>query len=334
MKSIAIVDTSWMMYKNKFSLRMLSVDLQQPSGLTLTIPTGHIYGTIQDIATLSSNYDLVIMAVDSPVPFRKEILSNYKADRHTKTGDSFQDYNIYNDLYNILALCTRFSNVYYLKVPLMESDDIIASWIASTVSSSASGTPNLERFHLSCYMNDNDILQTPGEYSWYNNLSSKEIDRLEYLSNKYGSGEDNSWKYSHLPEVIKLIRGDSSDKIPPALPRFSTQSLLNLCNVPEFSALVDIDALISFLSDEATGKSSLLGLSSAWKAKLSVISSPDNLYNKALRTNYTVVHPIIKPLSEFTYKKISKEDFPDEEIAKVVNRYKLASYYDILHDLN
>lgn len=83
LKSVAVVDLSWDMHRNKEALSMLSVQKVRTDGTYWILPTGHVYGTWQDVLSLSQRYDLVILAVDSPNYKRKELMSSYKADRHT-----------------------------------------------------------------------------------------------------------------------------------------------------------------------------------------------------------------------------------------------------------
>lgn len=303
MKNIAIVDLSWEMHREKESLKMLSVKRKLPSGAEVIIPTGHVYGTLQDIKHLSENYSLVVLAVDSPCTKRKELLASYKSDRHTPTGDPFIDYNIFNDLRSILTLATSlYSNVYYIKELEMEADDIIASFLLDS-------NTNLER-NYSVFMRDKDILQTRGRYVWYDAFSKPPVDRVAYIAKSSGMS-DSTFDYFPLP--VKVITGDASDKIPNRIPRFPKDYLLKVCQlVPEDNYLFEpiLEALISVREE----------MSPTWKGKLAMLENPDSDLVKGLYLNYQMVVPIHKPVKELKYKQLK---VGSEEILALANSYQL-----------
>lgn len=296
MANIALIDTSWLMHKNFHALSMLSVTKQTPLGTTV-IPTGHVYGTYQDICNLSKHYDAVIMCLDSIRHERKEILSQYKAGRHEDGG-----YNIYNDLINIVTLCTGLPNVYYCKVPEYETDDILATFIQySNVAENKSYT---------LYHNDNDILITPGNYLWCNKIAGAPIDRLGYISAKY-LNEKSPLYYDYLPLWVKVVRGDSSDKIPAGIPRFPADKLKEL--VDKIPQSQDFEEFLSTLK--------LLNLSSAWKARIAPAFDKESDMYKQLYTNYRVVKPAYLPdIKQLVFKKYS---------STIEQRQRIFDYYEI-----
>jgi hypothetical protein len=73
MKTVAIVDTSWMMYAFKFGLRDLTIT-RVINGVEVVHPVGHVYGSLTAISMLSQQYDFVLLAVDSVAFWRHKIL--------------------------------------------------------------------------------------------------------------------------------------------------------------------------------------------------------------------------------------------------------------------
>jgi 5'-3' exonuclease len=293
MKQVAVVDTSWMMHLFKHALSDLSIEVLV-RGVPERQPTGHLYGSIEAVWNLSLSYDEVILAVDSRSNKRKTILSGYKAGRHQVTGVYEVDYSIYNDLLSLLKIVTAFDNVSYCKFDGLESDDIIASFIDATVS------PHkfFEDKTLSCYHNDADILQTPGRYSWYRSFYKNSSSREEYISSKF-----QLEGFDYLPVWYKVIRGDSSDKIPVALPRYPTKELISLCK--------DLPLRATF--PEFIYRLLQSSLSSKWSSILEDISSQGVIYNNLLR-NYQIVSPDIVPINDLKFKKLgfSQQEAIDE----------------------
>ena len=209
--TIALVDFSWCLYKYRYYYKnTCRIDSENKM-----CPTGHVYGAINTIQQLASQYKAVILALDSKADDRYEVLSSYKSGRHVPTGDPYEDYNIMTDLMDIIKLCTYQKNVFFIKHDGLESDDIIASWISKTLW----GNP----WDLYCYFNDVDILQTVGEYHWCRSFHEPPVDRLSYIKGKFGLEMD--W----LPIWWKVVRGDPSDGIPSAIPRYSGKKLRELC---------------------------------------------------------------------------------------------------------
>jgi len=263
---VALIDLSWVLYKFRFYYK--GSCRHTPEGQIY--PTGHVYGTINIIHELAQHFKAIILCVDSHAPHRYEALPTYKSGRHASTGDPFEDYKINTDLLNILKLCTYDKNVYYIKHEGMESDDIIASWIATAG----------DKWDLYCYFNDNDILQTKGVYHWFKSFNEPEVDRETYIKDKFGLDLD------YLPIWYKVVRGDSSDGIPASIPRFPTRRLVSICEASdkdcfgigwfyEQAGLIDYD--------------------------LEVVKDRDVI--EAVSRNLAVVAPRILEISEFKLKR-------------------------------
>jgi 5'-3' exonuclease len=244
-------------------------------------PVGHVLGCIKVVQELSFQNRIVLLAVDSISHKRYGVLPQYKSGRHSPTGDPFEDYKIMTDLLNILQICTFKKNVFYVKHPEMESDDIIVSWIVSS--------KNDGKKDWAVYFNDNDILQVQGNYSWFNKFGSPPVDRREYIMEKYGLD------LSYLPVYWKIIRGDSSDRIPATIPRFSRKLLSQLC--VELGACRNFTDLVFWLQDAP--------LSKAFMWVKDELKNSDSDFYKALYINWQVVVPHVLDVGEFRMKRFT-----------------------------
>ena len=280
---IAIVDFSWLLYRSRFHHRdtcRFDTDGQM-------IPTGHVYGTINIIQQLSSQYKSVILAVDSHAPHRYKSLPTYKSDRHVPTGNPYNDYKVMTDLMNILKICTYQTNVFYIKEKGMESDDIIASWIYET---------NLfDKWDLYCYFNDVDILQTKGNYHWFRSFHEPEVDRVTYLRGKFGLEMD------YLPVWWKVIRGDSSDGIPSGLPRFPSKKLVSICSSIVGRTNWDVEGFLCQLGDAVL----------------------TDVIKENIRRNHDVIRPKISATSDFTLKRLGSSL---EEVGDLLSYYQINDF--------
>jgi 5'-3' exonuclease len=262
-------------------------------------PVGHVSGVLRIVQELSFQYKVVLLAVDSVASWRHEVLPGYKSGRHQVTGDPFEDYKIMNDLLNILKICTFRKNVFYIKKDGCEADDILATYIASSTSDSSK--------EWSLCFNDNDVLQTPGNYYWFNRFGNPPVDRRGYILEKYGLDLD------FLPVQWKVVRGDSSDKIPVAIPRFSSKNLVQMCYDLKDSR--SFDDMVSWL------QSANLSKAFDW-VKEQVRDSGSDLY-KTLETNWSVVCPKIVDINEFRLKRFVS---PLQEIQDLLSYYQLQDY--------
>jgi len=285
MAPVAIVDLSWVLYLFRRSYK----DVARIDASGRYNPAGHVYGTIRVIQELSNQYKAVILAVDSRSKHRYELLPGYKAGRHSPTGDPYEDYPIMSDLLNILKICTFRSNVFYIKHEGLESDDIIASWLAVSAAD--------DKKELFCYFNDADILQTPGRYHWFRSFREPETDRRGYIKGKFGLDLD------YLPVWWKAVRGDRSDRIPSAVPRFPSKGLVSICSEAAIGPPKDI----------------------AWF--MQKIGYPGIIDAGAIRSaverNLGLVSPEIVPVSEFRLKRLGCSL---EEVFGLLGFYQISDF--------
>lgn len=262
---VSAVDLSWEVYRCSHALSDLS--FASPSrGL---IPTGHVFGVLSDVSLLSRTSDVVLLVMDSPCLERESLFQGYKASRKSKepSGDPLRDYNPFIDLDSILMLCSFFPNVRRVKVEGFEADDIMASLIEASRTSSS-------EFHL--YFSDWDIMQTPGRFHWHRDFSSGPLDALGRVRSKF------RYDLDFLPLFHKIIRGDSSDGIPPALKGFPSKLLLELSHtIPSERDLdVIIRAVVSVSSSSKT-----------WSERTAPLLDPDSQLYKDFARNHAIVIP-------------------------------------------
>ena len=281
---IALCDLSWVAYKYRHYYK----DSCRRDNNGQIFPVGHVYGTINIVQQLASQYKSVILSVDSHAPHRFEALPEYKSGRHSPTGDPYEDYRIMTDLMNILKICTYQSNVFYIKHDGLESDDIIASWLASSVSNND--------WDLSCYFNDVDILQTPGKYHWFRSFHEPEVDRASYLKEKFGLDLD------YLPVWWKVVRGDQSDGIPSSIPRFPSKKLVGLCLEAATGLPKDIPWFMQKIGYPFEGAAQIRG---------------------NVQRNYDVVCPKVISISEFKLKRLGASL---EEVKELLGYYEISDY--------
>ena len=266
MKHIAIVDLSWLMHRYRHANADLSIYRNGQR-----VPTGHVYGTYKFIKDLSENYKRVILCVDSKPTIRKEILSSYKSNRHKETGNPYEDYDIHQDLDNILKLSTAIDNVYYTKKDGYEADDIIASYI------------KIANNEWDFYFHDDDILQTKGSYNLCVSYDQQPktgspIDRREHLDKKY-----DLFRFDYLPMIWKIIKGDNGDCIPIGLLRFPTKDLIQICHENKITTESSFEEIISALKNHKYS-------SKTWIERIGNLKEGTEDYNN-LELNYNLVRP-------------------------------------------
>lgn len=262
---VSAVDLSWEVHRCFHALSDLS--FASPSrGL---IPTGHVFGVLSDVSLLSRTSDMVLLVMDSPCLEREALFQGYKASRRSKepSGDPLRDYNPFVDLDSILMLCSWFPNVRRVRVEGFEADDIMASLIEASRTSSS-------EFHL--YFSDWDIMQTPGRFFWHRDFGSGPLDSFERVRSKF------KYDLDFLPLFHKIIRGDSSDGIPPALKGFPSKLLLELSRTIPFERGLD-DIIRSVVSVSSSSKT--------WSERTSPLLDPDSQLYKDFARNHAVVIP-------------------------------------------
>lgn len=290
MNKIAVVDLSWIMHRYRYAYNNFSCVINDKR-----IPTGHIYGTYIFVKNLSTKYKKVILAVDSNPTIRKEILNTYKENRIKEEKDGYEDYNIHKNLNDILTICTKFENVFYIKEDGYEADDIIGTLIKKADED------------WDFYFHDDDILQNIGEYnlcvSYGKDLIIGEIfDRREHIKEKYELDLD------YLPVLWKIIKGDSGDCIPIGIERFPTKVLKELCkderlNNNDVSFETCVEILKSYKN--YTGKFN----------EIIKELKPGSVLYKKLKVNYKLVKPM--------YLEIIKRRKMPGDSSKVFEKYNI-----------
>lgn len=218
------VDFSWLMFKNWHSRGNLSISTssfdENNYEVFEDIPTGHIYGTLQNIAQAAKVFDRVVLALDGGKQYRKDIYPEYKAGRKPL------DYPIFKDQPLIVKLAMHFPNVFVSRIPDYEADDLMAS---------AMQAPE----PLVLWTRDRDIMQTKGTWAVLEHIDQGAPVFMDVP--KFLEKETDIVGLTHLPPVYKVIRGDSSDKIPPSIPRLPFSKLapivLALSEVYDFQVI-------------------------------------------------------------------------------------------------
>jgi hypothetical protein len=300
MKSVAIIDLSWLMYMMRRSYRE-SGRIVVIDGVQHRFPTGHLEGTVGVVTELTFQYDMVILAVDSNDSYRWKVLPSYKAGRHAIKGDEFEDYKIMTDLKDLLGLLTWNPKVWYIKKAGFESDDIIASFIRL---SSGGGWGK----ELHAYFNDNDILQTKGVYHWHRHVNAPVSSREEYIQEKYGLEG-----FDYLPIWWKVIAGDSSDNIPSCIPGLRKDVLRKCCVA--LGGSQNFNDLLGFLQGYKFTKAFQWVL-----GEDSLVHDP--LLGK-LYVNWSMVSPLYGDLKDFELKKLG---YSAEVCNELLFKYQLKDF--------
>jgi 5'-3' exonuclease len=221
-KDTVVCDFSWMLYRNKYAMLNLSVTLADGT----VVPTGHLHGTLMQVAQLAAIFPRVVLAVDSPCPDRFRIYPEYKGNRN-KDPDEFP---IKTHTNLILAAASALPNVWFMKRNGYEADDLINHVIAVGHNPVIFGT-------------DNDLLQNEEPFRMAKNITNGVLEYIDvptYVRDKY------KVPLHFLPIWYKTIRGDSSDNLPPALPHFNGKKLAQLC--VDLKSTRSFDSLIHYLS--------------------------------------------------------------------------------------
>ena len=254
------VDMSWLLFKNWHSRGSLSITevSRDDEGYEIftDIPTGHIYGCLQNIAQAAGVYDRVILALDGGKQYRRDIYPEYKAGRKPL------DYPIFKDQPTILKMAMHFPNVYFAKAEGYEADDVIA-------------TAMLAPEPIVLWLRDRDIMQTRGNWSVLEHIDQGEPVYMDVPA--YLQKETDLVGMTHLPPTYKVIRGDTSDKIPPSIPRLPFTKLAPL--VLALQDVYDYEAIRSHLQRELVDNK-------AWKNPIDW---------EAVHRNYRLIMPRYLP---------------------------------------
>lgn len=205
MKDIVLVDLSWVLYRSYFSFPQGK--FVAPNGH----PNGHLFGLVKLIQTLDRMGFLVFLCEDGKCEYRKNLNEHYKEGR-TSQG-FYKDYDLIHSLVNDL------DNVYCLSNKEMEADDIIYS------------ASMLVDDNTYCYIHsaDNDLYQC---LKRPNVRISKSI-KYGDISSITSTSPEYTDKYPVPPRLLPMyraLRGDSSDNLPPPVPRLPKKLIVRLCD--------------------------------------------------------------------------------------------------------
>jgi len=259
------VDLSWLMYRSRYA--MMNLSFVTPEG---EVPTGHLHGSMMSIMNLSASYQRVVLAVDSRSP-RKEIYSGYKEGRKKPNATELERYDIKLHTKFLLALASSLPNVYFIKENGLEADDLINHVI------SRGDDPDV-------FANDNDLYMNRRPCRFLTALTSGDtgfareyLDLQHYITEKY-----KLIGFSYLPIWYKVIRGDSSDNLPPAAPRYSGKLIQKLAG--EMDGRMDWESFEQYIKETMDEKL--------------------DANREALWRNYRIVSPII-PAMPLMLKKLT-----------------------------
>lgn len=226
-----IVDGTAIAYRSYYGL--IKANLKTRDGREC----GAIYGFLKSIASLLKDFDNsdIVVIFDSPGPtFRKEMYSEYKANREKMPDSLIGQIEALVDGLKLLGFPV-------LRIPGVEADDVIAS-IAS----------EFEHIKLKIITNDKDLMQLINENLTIVSPGKKRewmIYDRENVFNKFGVYPEQ------IKDFLSLV-GDSSDNIPgvPGIgPKTASKLLLNSSNLDnllekpeEFTSKKIADKLIEF----------------------------------------------------------------------------------------
>ena len=217
-KTPLIIDLSFLMYRSFYAYRNMSY--VSKSGVSL--PSGHVFGTVLTCSHLKDLNYPVIAVVDS----HSDRISSYSEYKGTRK----HDYEIRNELAVILGFLSKMG-IPYLKVFGHESDDIISSFV-------------WQKLNPFIFAEDNDLFTVPLPFQvveFYNGNSTRFTakDMIGYIKNKYG------FDLFFIPLWWFVIRGKKSNNLKPGLPRFKTKELIKLCEDLRYS--IKFEELIDYL---------------------------------------------------------------------------------------
>lgn len=312
-KRIAVVDLSWLMYLNYYGRTADFVrDVDGGTGVAYLRPTGHVAGTVRHVMEAARMYHLVVLAVDGECRWRYETLPHYKEGRHPKSSESdpakalTENYRVSRDLGLVLAACTRIPNVFYMKDPDLEADDIIAGFIAETLLPHDAGSPYIRAGYspLTVLARDADILQTRGVYDLKFGVDKGPVDRYDYIKRRFKVECDC------LPPLFKAVKGDKSDNISPWVPRVQSRVL---CPVVPDSAGLDFQGCVELLRSRVYRRAG-----EALKRAIARLDYPDSDEYVSLKRRFDVVSArAVRPLKSGLMKSRAADDWLRESLKRL-----------------
>jgi len=157
--------------------------------------------------TIKDNNPEKVIAVLDSESWRKEIYSDYKANRAAKREQSPVDFDVFFPVATKFFddLASAFKNIQFIKLPRCEADDIIAV-----------------------------ITKNKPEWDIINVSSDKDFHQLfQYPNYKQYNGLDHTFIECLNPKeelLIKIIRGDSVDNVPSIKKGLRTKKILAAIN--------------------------------------------------------------------------------------------------------
>jgi len=219
------------------------------------------------LLNLSTFYDRVILAIDLDSN-RKTVYPEYKAHRVKPDASPYDSYRIRQHTPQLLGIASCLPNVYFCRHEGLEADDIINALID-------------RGDQIDVFGSDNDLLQSRKPFRMFKDLVKDQpvfVDIPAYIETKY-----KLEGFTFLPIWYKVVRGDSSDNLPPAAPRYNGKLLAKMCRVLQDSQ--DLAALAAYIDREADSK-----LADAWPA---------------LQRNHAIVCPL-KPSTPLQLYRITE----------------------------
>lgn len=249
---LIIFDTNNLFYRNEAVFKNLTYTING-----CPIQTGGIYGSLKSIMSIKDKFLIengkMIFGFDncnSKLFLRKQIDFNYKSNRLEKSSLFYKNLDYLEKI--ILHL---YDNCKVVRLPFFEADDLLP-----TILNQQSKT--------------NKILLVSNDQDWsrcltenIHQLSNNEIVTIYSFKEKHG----------FMPNMNTLIfyktfKGDTSDNIPNALPRFPKEILLQLLNN------YHLEDIWQFFNDLDKGLlDSIVSVDNNWRIKLNEKSVRERL---------------------------------------------------------
>ncbi len=200
---IVLVDFSWLLHNKYYAFEKNGAFRKQTEAGHIYY--GQVYGLASTIKALHIYFDnpVIIMCMDGKhgKDFRRKLFPEYKKHRTYKP-------EIHAMEEETCKVSSLFHNILFVQNPIMEADDLMASLYFQL---SAEGNKCV------ILTNDNDMLQLiPQGANIICNIKQESVETKDkdYIFKKF----------EVLPEHLLMFRsviGDSSDNIPPIVPRIS-----------------------------------------------------------------------------------------------------------------
>lgn len=202
-ETLFLIDISSFIFRAFFAIRSLTNSSGEP--------TNAVYGVATMLAKLIQECDprFVMVAYDSKEPsFRKEMYSEYKANRSAPPDDLIPQFDRIEQLISALEFpAIRQSGV--------EADDLIASLAEAWVKSS-------KKHHVVIVSGDKDLMQLVSDRICVWDTMKNIVYRAKEVEEKFGVRPDQ------VRDYLALV-GDSSDNIP-GVPSIGPKSAADLLN--------------------------------------------------------------------------------------------------------